>query len=164
MLQLPLSVFFFSFFTVMTFDLSCGNECGLCLAVFRGKNCLLMSVSDEKKKNGSKIECYDVHILKCAEQTSSCTSRRALSVWEGGSGTPMNFCGIFGLAIVHNTRYGVLNRLNQCQWSNDFTNLQKTHEIYTDIRATIGRLAHSMSCEDKTSDNDVVSLGWLRCL
>lgn len=75
-----LSLSFF-FLNIMTFDLLCGNDCGLCLAVFRGKNCLLMSVSDEKK-NGSKIECYDVHILKCAEQTSSCTSRRALCVCE----------------------------------------------------------------------------------
>lgn len=46
------------FFNIMTFDLSCGNECGLCLAVFRGKNCLLMSVSDGKKWQQDRVMMF----------------------------------------------------------------------------------------------------------
>lgn len=100
------------------------------------------------KKNGSKIQCYDVLILKCAEQTSSCTSKRALHVWEGRSGTAVNFCGVLGLAIVLAHNIGFL-----IGWISAYKlGLCLSTETTWNIREDTERIACGIHCKDTASD------------
>ena len=68
-------------------------------------------------------------ILKCAEQTSSCTSRRALCVGEREreGGTEMYLCSIWGGNGARHTLYCILVCLTGANEKGEIHNKKEKH-------------------------------------